>query len=232
MTDNLQKHDEEQMQKLVALANKIDVDTVFDVGAYRGLVTDAMRIYFPNARYFLFEPQPSRSVDLVRKYKNDCNISVRELVLRDTVGQSEFYVGKFAPTSSIFDRNKSGTRYFDSEFVMEKKIQVNSDCLDHFCAANNIGHINILKLDTQGSEHAILLGGSELLKNQKIDIIFTEFFVVPHYEDAPLFDKIWSLLAKYEYGLYDLFTGPYAKNGQLRYGDAIFVSNKFRQEKL
>ena len=101
MTDNLQKHDEEQMQKLVALANKIDVDTVFDVGAYRGLVTDAMRIYFPNARYFLFEPQPSRSVDLVRKYKNDCNISVRELVLRDTVGQSEFYVGKFAPTSSI-----------------------------------------------------------------------------------------------------------------------------------
>ncbi|MCI0560245.1 MAG: hypothetical protein MN733_17300 [Nitrososphaera sp.] len=60
----------------------------------------------------------------------------------------------------------------------------------------------------------------------------TEFFFIPHYEGAPLLDEIWSELRRHGYEIFDLFHGMKATNGQARFGDAIFVSPRFRAEIL
>jgi hypothetical protein len=57
----------------------------------------------------------------------------------------------------------------------------------------------------------------------------TEFFFIQHYDSVPLLDALWSHLRGFGYEIYDLFKGPHASNGQIRYGDAIFVSPSFRQ---
>ncbi len=114
---------------------------------------------------------------------------------------------------------------------MAETIEVSAETLDTFCAARGITNINVLKLDTQGAEHAILSGATQMLAEQRIELILTEFFFVPHYEGAPLLDSIWALLRGHGYTLYDLDIGARGNDGQARYGDAIFLGAAFRAER-
>ena len=51
---------------------------------------------------------------------------------------------------------------------------------------------------------------------------------VSHYENNPLFYKIWDFLESYQYTLFDIYNLCRAKNGQLRFGDALFVHPQVR----
>ena len=72
----------------------------------------------------------------------------------------------------------------------------------------------------------------EIIVSAAIDVIYTEFFVVPHYEGAATLHELRAALDAHGYVLYDLFKGPFGRNGQLRFGDAIFVSPKVRERYL
>ncbi|MCX7714024.1 MAG: hypothetical protein N2035_10255 [Chthoniobacterales bacterium] len=67
-----------------------------------------------------------------------------------------------------------------------------------------------------------------LLRTGNIPLIFTEIMFIPHYAGAPLFHEIWSYLSHFAYSLFDIYELHRAENGQLRYGDAIFLSEAMR----
>ena len=115
---------------------------------------------------------------------------------------------------------------------MIDQVPIAIQTLDNFCIDEKIRHINVLKLDTQGGEYGIVQGAQKLLARRAIDVIMTEFFFIPHYEDAPLLNQIWTALLLHGYHLFDLFQGPHGADGQARYGDAIFVSPNFRSRFL
>ena len=46
--------------------------------------------------------------------------------------------------------------------------KVKTETLDNFCNINNIKEIDILKIDAEGAELDILIGGKEILKNTNI----------------------------------------------------------------
>ena len=73
-----------------------------------------------------------------------------------------------------------------------------------------------------------LKGASDLLSKSRIGLIYTEVMFVPHYEGGPLFYELCEFLARYNYSLYDLFLVKHGTNGQLCYGDAIFISYEMR----
>jgi hypothetical protein len=85
-------------------------------------------------------------------------------------------------------------------------------------------------MDIQGGELGALRGARGLLERGAIRVIFTEAMFVPHYEGAPLYHDLAAYLAGFGYSLYDLFLAAHGNNGQLRYGDAIFVSARTRRE--
>jgi hypothetical protein len=87
-------------------------------------------------------------------------------------------------------------------------------------------------LDPPGSEHSILNGPGELLSFQIIHVILTEFFAILHYERAPLIDEIWSYLRSHGYELYQTLPESHAPDGRLRYGDAILLSQRFKEKVL
>lgn len=218
---------------LTSLAQRIDrPSTVLDIGGFRGLMTDNLLRIYPDSAVHVFEPLPERSAQLRDKYSVNERVQVHAAAVSDKNGSAAFHVGSFEPTSSLFPRNKTGQKYFNPDFEMSGTIDVPTVTLDHFCADQHIDHVSCLKLDTQGAEHMILTGAHDLLENAAIDVVFTEWFAVPHYEGTPLFDEIWALLSSHRYSLFDLFPGPRAPNGQLRYGDAIFVSPKVRESVL
>lgn len=214
------------------LARRVDAHVVFDVGANRGTISRLFLDALPAARVFAFEPQHDLLVRLQEKFAGEPRLRAIGTALGERVGAVAFHRGANDATSSRYPRNVSGRRYYRSDFVMVGASEVPIDTMDAFCAKESIERVHLLKMDTQGGEHAILLGARELLEAGRVDIIVTEFFAVPHYEGAPLLDEIWSLLRRFGYGLYDLFCGPHGVNGQLRYGDAIFVSADFRARHL
>lgn len=74
--------------------------TVFDVGANRGLFTEKMKIDFPNAKFYLFEPLPELSKELSEKFK-ESNITVSDYGISDCEGTFEFCINKSLDTSSF-----------------------------------------------------------------------------------------------------------------------------------
>jgi hypothetical protein len=63
-------------------------------------------------------------------------------------------------------------------------------------------------------------------------MIMLEWFALPHYDGVPLLDEILSLMRGHGYWLYDIFPSKRLKNGQLRFGDAVFISDRFRRDCL
>jgi FkbM family methyltransferase len=214
------------------LAQRVPARVVFDVGAHLGEMSRHFLDVLPGTQVFAFEPQAASRERLLQRFADEPRLQVVDAALGESRGRTRFHEGVSSATSSRFPRNVAGRRYFRSDFVMRQTTDVRLETLDGFCADAGVERIDLLKLDTQGGERDILLGASGLLGAGRIDVIVTEFFVVPHYEGAPLFDEIWTLLRRFGYELFDIQCGPHANNGQLRYGDAIFVSPGFRRTQL
>ena len=69
-----------------------------------------------------------------------------------------------------------------------------------------------------------------MLAQNKIQVIYTEVMFVPHYEKGSLYHDIAELLNKYNYTLLNLYDLRTARDGQLRWGNAIFLSAPMRQQ--
>ena len=85
-------------------------------------------------------------------------------------------------TRWINERSKSvGVK--EDEYISRQE-NVSIITLDEYCKKNNIGNIDILKIDTQGYEDKVLKGCSELIKNEKINLIQVELIFADIYEKS------------------------------------------------
>ena len=113
--------------------------------------------------------------------------------------------------------------WIDSATETKHSIKVQTDTIDHFCERMSIESIDILKLDVQGAELLVLEGARRMLENKKINLIFTEVEFIEIYKGQPLFHEITAFLSAYNYQLFGLHTAHKFDNGQLAWGDAIYL---------
>lgn len=214
------------------LLNRANNPLIFDVGAHTGSTFKRYRTLFPQSVIHCFEPFPQSFKALTATAGSSSqgdSAFLHRLALSDQAGEQDFHISRENPaTSSLFPRSTARRRYYSSQAELNETIRVETETLDHFCEENALAKINILKMDVQGSELRVLQGAANLLYRGAIDIIYTEVLFVPHYDNAPLFHSIALFLADYDYSLYGLYNFELAANGQLRYGDAIFVSRETR----
>ena len=145
-------------------------------------------------------------------------------------GVATFYVNEKDATNSLLPRPSSDRRYYPKSAGPKETIEIEVISLDEFLRASNIETIDILKFDIQGGELNALHGAEALLGTGRTSLIYTEIMFIPHYEGAPLFHEIWSFLAKFSYSLFDIYNLRKATNGQIRHGDALFVSESVRNK--
>jgi len=217
---------------LTRLLDSAAVSTVVDVGANRGDMAARFADAWPQARVLAVEPIPEVFAGLCARFDGRPGIECVNVALGAMAGEADFHVNRIDATSSLFPRKRVARRYFAAGDVPQRTLRVPVRTLDELAEQRGLAHVDLLKLDTQGAELSIFQGARRLLAAQAIDVIYSEFFVVPHYEDAPLLHQQWSFLAGFGYSLFDLFRGPHGRNGQLRFGDAIFVSASFRRARL
>jgi FkbM family methyltransferase len=226
----LSDHDPSYWDKLCGLVRRDGrAERAFiDAGANRGDFTARLLEEFPGCNIQAIEPNPRLCAGLAQRFAAQ-HVRIWNAALHDHEGTIQLQVHADAATSSVLPRPAGARRYFGSGDRIVATVPVDAMTLDRLVQDAAIEHVDLLKLDTQGAELPIIRGARRLLQRAAIDVIYTEFFVVPHYEGAASLHELWAALDAHGYVMHDLFKGPYGRNGQLRFGDAIFVSPKVRE---
>lgn len=200
---------------------------IFDVGAYVGDITAAYRDIFPQATIYCFEPFPD-SFKKLSRLADGKSIKCYQRALCEINGKAKLQVNSDPSCNSLSPRPKTGARYYSNKAQNIGQVEVETQTLDTFCSRENISEIDILKLDVEGAEIKVLQGASGKLGKKQIKLIYTEIVFVPHYEGGCLFCEVSDLLDKYGYTLFNLYNLKRARNGQLRWGNAIFAGPEIR----
>lgn len=155
-------------------------DVVLDLGANVGFYTIlASRLVGPQGKVFAFEPLHRNLTYLSRHLRlNQCtNVTILEVAVCDHVGTARFRPGETAQGGAISETGE---------------IQVATTSLDALYQSGAIPAPHIIKMDIEGAEADVLVGGSEVL--QKANPII---FLATHGDENE--KNCLALLEKYQY---------------------------------
>jgi FkbM family methyltransferase len=207
----------QEQRKLAAGARMI-----FEVGAADGRDCERYRQLFPESVVHAFEPLPENYAKVAKRAQADPAIVAHPLALSDNIGSAVFHVTEWADSSSLLPPKDTGST-FDAYQASKRTIEVKTTTLDTIAAQLGVAAIDILKMDAQGVELAILHGGANLLAAGKIRMIYTEAQFRPLYVGAGTFDQISVYLARHGFVLHNLFNINHNQRGEACWCDALFV---------
>lgn len=141
---------------------------VFDVGANRGEFAAAAAREIPQVRLHCFEPQAIAFAQLCRSVPGAQHNNFALGAQADTLKLYSDAPG--SPMASVYRRR---LEHFGMRFEHEETVKV--AMLDTYCAERDLRHIDLLKLDAEGHELAVLAGASRMLERQAIDTVLFEF---------------------------------------------------------
>ena len=104
--------------------------------------------------------------------------------------------------------------------------------LDSYCKEVGVEFIDIVKLDTEGYELAVLQGAESLLRSGRIGMVYTEVNFDRFWNDCALYHHIATYLEGHGvdlFGIYGLGTGAF---GATRSGDALFMRTELKSRLL
>jgi FkbM family methyltransferase len=212
------------VQKFIFKAANWKINNIIDVGAHYGETAITYHNLFPNANIYCLEPYMPSFLKLVSNVNPNKLIKCYNVALHSKKTQLNFNINKFSQTNSFLKSSIISNQIWGNELLDTIEIQkIKTIALSDFIKNNKIDNIDILKLDTQGTEFEILKSGKFFLKNGYIKLIYVEILNLPTYQNQRNFEEILVLLRNLNfdlYGFYNLST----INGSLRQCDAIFIS--------
>ena len=132
-----------------------------DVGAHKGYYS----YHFLKEFKFVESFEPLVSLTNQLKFVNNKNLTVRELALSKSNGESDFYIPKSGGSIDF------GLSSLEVRSEVSEVIKVKTKTLDSFC----FDDVDLIKIDVEGHEKDVLSGGIETIKKcQPIMIIEIE----------------------------------------------------------
>ncbi len=153
------------MHRLVTGHAKDRQWTVFDVGAFRGRWSLALLDHRPGSRVFAFEPTAT-SREVLRGTLGD-RVEIVPKAVSDHVGEAAFVVHGQAG-----EVNMDGVNRLSVDGLGET---VPVTTLDAFCAERDLEAIDIVKIDAEGHDLAVLRGAEALLRAGRIAYVQFEY---------------------------------------------------------
>ena len=216
-------------KRLVEFASTKSHVTVFDVGANVGQSVLKYRETFPTARIHSFEPLPKAFRQLHILAEKDGNTVANRLALDASIGKREFLSNRGGANQtscfSSFLPPAAGVEHsFPAHaFELDQVIEVETSTLDSYCAANSVDTIDVLKMDTQGTELDVLRGAVKQLERGAILVVYIEVTFAPVYDGGALYHDVAAFLDKHGMDLFRIHYLNYGTAGRIIGGDAIFV---------
>ena len=199
------------------------IKTIIDVGANVGQSEKHFAHHAPKALIHCIEPIQT-TFSLLIKNKVGKNTKCHCLALGEKNESIEIKIDKNTPlvSNSLIAKNTESSTNF---YVEKIKVQTLSD----FALKNNIQHINLLKIDTEGFDLKVLKGGESLLESKAIDFIEVEVSMNSFNTFHVSFQEISSYLDGYGYhkfGIYEQIHDFKLQKPILRRCNVMFISEK------
>lgn len=157
---------------LAMVAAHLKLTTVFDVGGHKGEYAQMIREVYPDARICSFEPHPitfKTLEQMAHTYQFHCY----NFGLGDTERNLELFDYAQQDGSPFASIHRAALENEPELSINRYSIQIKT--LDGFVSENRIDSIDLLKIDTEGNEYAVLVGGKKTFNDEKIKIIQFEF---------------------------------------------------------
>lgn len=210
-------------EHLPVLRGLPEVELVVDVGANVGQFALVARHRWPKARIVSFEPLPECAAQLRAVLAGDDRVDCRVLALTDHAGTGTFHVTGAEDSSSLLPVARRQVEEFDT--AEARTVEVPTARLDDALPEADLppaGSPVLIKLDTQGTELAVLQGGEAVLARAThllVEVSFVELY--EGQADAAaltrhLVERGWDLTS-----VYDVKTSR--RTGEPLQADALFT---------
>ena len=181
-------------------------DIVLDIGANIGLMTLVLgKSVGKNGKVYSFEPGPISHSLLARNvYANidkTGEIDFFRKAVTDLNGPVELFINSSGESDNQVHRGAS--EYIFKNEESRKKIIVDGITLDSFITTIDSSKVTFIKMDTQGHEYYILLGGKNFLKSASNIKLYVEYS--PYLKAWENFsqDDFYNLIKELGFKIYD-----------------------------
>ena len=199
---------------------KSGIKTILDVGAHTGEFAQRIRAILPDADLVCFEPLREPFLALSQRFVGQANFLAVRCALGEKAAQREIHHNEYAPSSSMLPMTELHKRSFT--FAVEEEAEIiEVRRLSDVARELDLRDPLLLKLDVQGFEDKVIMGGEDVVARAKIIIIEVSFR--PLFEGGPLFDDVYQILKTRGFiynGNFDQLLSP--KDGSPLQADAIF----------
>lgn len=202
---------------------------IFDVGANIGECAKEYASEFPDCRVYCFEPVVTTFVTLDRNVRSLANCRCFPIGF----GDEPEIVNMI---SNLTHPNRSYVMPADDRPMVDASsaaiIQVKLETLDRFCVDAGIEHIDLLKIDTEGFDMKVLVGGQGMLEKRAIKFIVVEAgMYAGNTHHVPFRDLCVYLegLGFFLFGIYDQCREWIEDLPYLRRADLVFIRQKTEQ---
>ncbi len=196
---------------------------IFEIGAMDGADSIRLSKLFPEAKIYAFEPNPDTVDIALEATVSNPKIRVIPMAVSEVSRFIPFYKSDTANhgCSSLY---RASGRYDHVEPMPQSEVTVSSTRLDQFIPRLNIGHVDALWLDAQGSELSILKSlGTRI---ETVWAVWTEVFYDELYVGQPLFPELLSWMTGAGFKLQWSRDVLKDDTGKCWWGDAFFVNER------
>ncbi len=216
----------EKFQDFAEILPKLELKTIFDIGANVGdTVNDALG-EFPHARIHAFEPVSATYEHLCRRFQSDTRITCHHFALGSST-TSALITARGTATGNRIVSESGGTPDVPVETVAIRDG-------DSVLAELGIDRVSFMKIDTEGYDLETLKGFEQALAEQRVDVFQVEVGMgLQNNKHIPL-HTIQDFMAARGYWLFRLYNQAWEKNGKpvARRADAVFISDRIATQNM
>ncbi len=167
---------------------------VLDIGANKGDATRRAIDEFPRATVYAFEPAPKMTEALRERFKGHPGVRTIAAAVGDRPGAIDFHVAADDLFSSALPPSELGRHYHDGEIDRVSTVRVPMVAIDQWADENAVDRVDIVKIDVQGLETAVLRGAAEVIRTRGVLAVTCEAPLIREYEGSCTYSEIDAML--------------------------------------
>jgi FkbM family methyltransferase len=217
-----------QELELQGVLDELDPDAkiIFDIGANVGNVSITLIETFQGAIIYSFEPGHITFELLKQNLSAWCEkgrSKLFKLGFYDEAREGRLNITNFNGANSMLDLTQE-YKTMNPEIRPQGSESIDLIRLDDFVKENNIKHIDLVKIDVEGVEKQVLLGGREAFTNI-VDAVLMEISFVRTPRRSGEYIELFKLMHEYGFApakIYDLAHSTGSKGWRLAQFDCVF----------
>lgn len=193
---------------------------VVDVGANEGQWIGSLIDLLPVSEVWIFEPNPEAMKICQGRIGKGPGIRYFDVALGDDYTDTNLHVTSGSDFSSVLQpRTEFMAKNYGDAARVVRSIPVRLRPLDSLVP--NSRTVDLLKIDVQGFERAVLCGARRVLARTRCILIETNLY--SHYVGDDIFPALWSVLVNEGFSFWSLSSPHLGWQGKALWADAVFV---------